>query len=96
MLAILLVSIIQMCQRKQLSMEIGNIQGSGRTVENMPNMQNIRFFDSLLNTFINIENLNNNIEDDYVPPLIDINEELFFSTINEYYFYRNRMIEELE
>lgn len=38
MLAILLVSIIQMCQRKQLSMEIGNIQGSGRTVENMPNM----------------------------------------------------------
>ena len=37
MLAILLVSIIQMCQRKQLSMEIGNIQSSGRTVENMPN-----------------------------------------------------------
>jgi hypothetical protein len=36
MLAILLVSIIQMCQRKQLSMEIGNIQGSGRTMENMP------------------------------------------------------------
>lgn len=41
MLAILLVSIIQMCQRKQLSMEIGNIQGSGRTVENMPNMPNM-------------------------------------------------------
>lgn len=38
MLAILLVSIIQMCQRKQLSMEIGNIQGSRRTVENTPNM----------------------------------------------------------
>jgi hypothetical protein len=37
MLAILLVSIIQMCQRKQLSMEIGNIQSGGRTVENMPN-----------------------------------------------------------
>jgi len=36
MLAILLVSIIQMCQRKQLSMEIGNIQSSGRTMENMP------------------------------------------------------------
>ena len=36
MLAILLVSIIQMCQRKQLSMEIGNMQSSGRTVENMP------------------------------------------------------------
>jgi hypothetical protein len=36
MLAILLVSIIQMCQRKQLTMEIGNIQGSGRTMENMP------------------------------------------------------------
>lgn len=37
MLAILLVSIIQMCQRKQLSMEIGDIQSSRRTVENMPN-----------------------------------------------------------
>ena len=36
MLAILLVSIIQMCQRKQLSMEIGNIQSSGQTMENMP------------------------------------------------------------
>ena len=37
MLAILLVSIIQMCQRKQLSMEIGNIQsGGGRTIESMP------------------------------------------------------------
>jgi len=39
MLAILLVSIIQMCQRKQLSLEIGNIQNSGPTVENMPNMR---------------------------------------------------------
>jgi hypothetical protein len=38
MLAILLVSIIQMCQRKQLSMEIGNIQGGGRTMENNTNM----------------------------------------------------------
>ena len=38
MLAILLVSIIQMCQRKQLSLEINNIQGGSRTVENMPNM----------------------------------------------------------
>jgi hypothetical protein len=37
MLAILLVSIIQMCQRKQLSMEIGDIQSGRRTVENMPN-----------------------------------------------------------
>ncbi len=38
MLAILLVSIIQMCQRKQLSMEIGNIQsGGGQTIESMPN-----------------------------------------------------------
>jgi hypothetical protein len=37
MLAILLVSIIQMCQRKQLSMEIGNIQsGGGQTIESMP------------------------------------------------------------
>ena len=36
MLAILLVSIIQMCQRKQLSLEINNIQSRGRTVENMP------------------------------------------------------------
>ena len=36
MLAILLVSIIQMCQRKQLSLEIDNIQNRGRTVENMP------------------------------------------------------------
>jgi hypothetical protein len=47
MLAILLVSIIQMCQRKQLSMEIGNIQGSGRTVENMPNMQNMNVYESM-------------------------------------------------
>ena len=40
MLAILLVSIIQMCQRKQLSMEINNIQNSGPRVENMqPGMQ---------------------------------------------------------
>jgi hypothetical protein len=38
MLAILLVSIIQMCQRKQLSMEIGNIQGGTRTMENNTNM----------------------------------------------------------
>ena len=38
MLAILLVSIIQMCQRKQLSMEIDNIQGGGRTMENNINM----------------------------------------------------------
>jgi hypothetical protein len=38
MLAILLVSIIQMCQRKQLSMEIGNIQGGSRTMENNTNM----------------------------------------------------------
>jgi hypothetical protein len=38
MLAILLVSIIQMCQRKQLSLEINNIQSGSRTVENMPNM----------------------------------------------------------
>ena len=38
MLAILLVSIIQMCQRKQLSMEIDNIQGGGRTMENNTNM----------------------------------------------------------
>jgi len=36
MLAILLVSIIQMCQRKQLSMEIGNIQSGGQTVESLP------------------------------------------------------------
>lgn len=35
MLAILLVSIIQMCQRKQLSNEIDNIQSGSRTVENM-------------------------------------------------------------
>jgi hypothetical protein len=41
MLAILLVSIIQMCQRKQLSLEIDNIHNSRRTVENMepPNMK---------------------------------------------------------
>lgn len=40
MLAILLVSIIQMCQRKQLSLEIGNMQNSGSRVENMqPDMQ---------------------------------------------------------
>lgn len=41
MLAILLVSIIQMCQRKQLSLEIDNIQSGRRTVENMepPNMK---------------------------------------------------------
>ena len=38
MLAILLVSIIQMCQRKQLSMEIGNIQGGSRTMKNNTNM----------------------------------------------------------
>ena len=38
MLAILLVSIIQMCQRKQLSMEIDSIQGGGRTMENNINM----------------------------------------------------------
>lgn len=36
MLAILLVSIIQMCQRKQLSLEIDSIQGGGRTIERMP------------------------------------------------------------
>ena len=40
MLAILLVSIIQMCQRKQLSLEINNIQNSGSRVENMqPSIQ---------------------------------------------------------
>ena len=39
MLAILLVSIIQMCQRKQLSLEIGNIQNSGPTIETMPDMR---------------------------------------------------------
>jgi len=39
MLAILLVSIIQMCQRKQLSLEINNIQNSSSQSENIqPNM----------------------------------------------------------
>ena len=46
MLAILLVSIIQMCQRKQLSLEIGNIKNSGSTVETMPN---IKMYESMGN-----------------------------------------------
>jgi hypothetical protein len=38
MLAILLVSIIQMCQRKQLSQEINNMQmNSSQNIENLPN-----------------------------------------------------------
>jgi hypothetical protein len=61
-------------------------------IQNMLNIPNIRFFDNYLNTFINIENLHNNVDDDYLPPLIDINEELFFSTINEYYFYLHNQI----
>ena len=36
MLAILLVSIIQMCQKKQLSLDINNIKHSGKSIENMP------------------------------------------------------------
>jgi hypothetical protein len=40
MLAILLVSIIQMCQRKQLSMEIDNIQNFGQTRESLQVRQN--------------------------------------------------------
>ena len=39
MLAILLVSIIQMCQRKQLSLEIGTIQNSGPMSESMQDYQ---------------------------------------------------------
>lgn len=46
MLAILLVSIIQMCQRKQLSQEIGNIQGSG---PNADKMQDMRMYESMGN-----------------------------------------------
>ena len=41
MLAILLVSIIQMCQRKQLSMEINNIQNSSSGNENMQHDMNV-------------------------------------------------------
>jgi hypothetical protein len=41
MLAILLVSIIQMCQRKQLSMEINNIQNSSSGNENMQPDMNV-------------------------------------------------------
>jgi hypothetical protein len=41
MLAILLVSIIQMCQRKQLSMEIGNIQNSSSGNQNMQPDMNV-------------------------------------------------------
>jgi hypothetical protein len=51
MLAILLVSIIQMCQRKQLSLEINNIQNSGQRVENMqPDMQpDMQIYESMGN-----------------------------------------------
>lgn len=41
MLAILLVSIIQMCQRKQLSMEINNIQNSSSGNENIQPDMNV-------------------------------------------------------
>lgn len=41
LLAILLVSIIQMCQRKQLSMEINNIQNSSSRNENMQPDMNV-------------------------------------------------------
>jgi hypothetical protein len=47
MLAILLVSIIQMCQRKQLSMEINNIQNSAPTGKNMQPDMNV--FESMGN-----------------------------------------------
>jgi hypothetical protein len=55
MLAILLVSIIQMCQRKQLSLEINNIQNSGSRVENMqtgmqPDMQVYESMDNQMGT----------------------------------------------
>ena len=46
MLAILLVSIIQMCQRKQLSLEINNIQNSAPTPQRAPDM---RVFESMGN-----------------------------------------------
>jgi hypothetical protein len=64
MLAILLVSIIQMCQRKQLSMEIDNINHSRRSFNQLENMQqpNMKLFESMTSESVDdtdIQQINN-------------------------------------
>lgn len=63
MLAILLVSIIQMCQRKQLSQEINNIQmNSPQNIESFPNNYPNNYPNDSSNTIESYDNRNPNIE----------------------------------
>ena len=69
MLAILLVSIIQMCQRKQLSLEINNIQNNSAQRENMQPDMNV--FESMTGNS-NDQQMGDQMGDQMTDPMISM------------------------